>query len=120
MVSSRPGPDSSFFILEPCASANGFEIKFKDKEKRIDLKKAETALSKLGTTMSGPSVLAAKLPFEFKTQNSRLKTSITLSVYGSGRIMIKAQDRAKKMSKAHADQVAKYLLALFEKNNAIL
>jgi len=111
MAMEKKGAES-FFIIEPCTSANGFEIKFKDKEKRIDLKKAEAALSKIGTTISGPSVLAAKL--------KDADGGLTLSVYGSGRIMIKAPEGAKKMMKEEAERVAKKILALFEKNGAMV
>lgn len=70
---------SDFFIIEPCASANGVEIKLKSN--KIDLKIAEKILSKLGFTLPGSVVLVCNID-EF-----------SLTVYGSGRIMVKTDKK---------------------------
>ncbi|MBU0532932.1 hypothetical protein KKB44_05565 [Candidatus Micrarchaeota archaeon] len=93
---------SEYFVVEPCATANGFEIKFK---KAINLVKAEEAISSLGKTIaSSPIVLLAKIK------------NYSVSVYASGRIMIKSNT---KMSEKSAEQLAKKLSHAFEKEGAI-
>jgi hypothetical protein len=89
-----------FFVVEPCSSSNGIEVKLKDK--KIDLKKAENAL---------PSVGNSTVVMLSKFQN------YSLSVYASGRIMIKG---SKKISSKVGDELAKKIIALLEKNNAIV
>ena len=51
---------TEYFVVEPCASSNGFEIKLQGK--KIDLEKAEQAVAQLGSTVaSSPVVLLAKI-----------------------------------------------------------
>ena len=51
---------TEYFVVEPCATANGFEIKLKGK--KLDLEKAEKALAPLGEIMgTTPVVLLAKI-----------------------------------------------------------
>jgi hypothetical protein len=95
---------NDFFVLEPCNSAKGFEIKFK--EKRIDLKKAMGALSKLGEVIvTTPVVLLAKIE------------DCSLSVYASGRIMMKSENR---LEKKKADLLANNIAKALEKEGALI
>lgn len=77
---------SDFFILEPCTSANGVEIKFKDKP--IDLGKMERLIEEKGGTCAATTkvVLIAKL------------SGFDLSVYASGRIMVKSDKKNKEQT----------------------
>jgi hypothetical protein len=95
---------SEYFIIEPCQTANGVEIKLR--EKRIDLKKAEAAFASLGGVLgNSPVVLLAKVG------------AYSISVYGSGRMMVKGK---KKPSGKAADALARKILAALEKEGAIL
>ncbi|MFH1785362.1 MAG: hypothetical protein ABH842_02955 [Candidatus Micrarchaeota archaeon] len=89
-----------FFVVEPCSSSNGIEVKLNGK--KIDLKKAENALPSVGTS----SVVILS-----KFQN------YSVSLYASGRIMIKGN---KKISSKVGEKLAKKLIDLLEKNHAIV
>lgn len=92
-----------FFVVEPCNSSGGFEIKLR--ERRIDLARCEAALSAIGTVAGNTGiVLLAKVgPY-------------TLSVYGSGRIMVKGQRRPKR---ADVEALAGKVMSALEKEGAI-
>jgi len=92
---------SEFYVVEPCTTASGVEIKLK---KKIDIKKAERALSKHGEAAgSGGVVLLA----DFK--------GYSLSVYASGRILVKGKDVGLK----DGENLAKELIPILEKGGAI-
>ncbi|MDD5171837.1 MAG: hypothetical protein PHF60_02260 [Candidatus ainarchaeum sp.] len=94
---------SDYYVVEPCTTAKGFEIKLK--EKKIDLAKAEGALSSLGEIVGKSSVvLLVKL------------NGLSLSVYASGRMMVKG----KKASQKEADELASEICAALNKTGAIL
>ena len=95
---------SDFFVIEPCQTANGVEIKLR--EKRIDLKRAEAAFSALGRVAGNSGVvLLAKVG------------GYSISVYGSGRMMVKG---GKKPSAKSADELARRLVSALEKAGAII
>lgn len=89
-----------FFVVEPCSSSNGIEIRLK--ERKLDLEKTASLFEPVGTS---PVVLLVK----FK--------GYAVSLYSSGRIMIKG---SKKISSKVGNSLAKDLIALLEKNNAII
>ncbi len=94
---------TDYFVVEPCTTAKGIEIKLKDR--RIDLKKAEAALARSGEVVaSSPVVLLAK----FK--------GVQMSIYGSGRIMVKG---VKRTETRKVEALARELLAAFEAQGAI-
>jgi len=102
----KAGSDQ-FYIVEPCSSAGGFEIYLKGK--KIDLKKAETALSKIG--MVGAvlqAVLIAKVD------------GCALSVYASGRVMMKPGEGSKRLGKTDAQALARKLMAALDKAGALI
>lgn len=83
-----------FFLLEPCKSANGLEIKFKNKH--LDLPKISGFIEKKGG-VCGPStlvVLLAKLD------------DFELSIYASGRIMVKSKSISKDATHAFCTNLA--------------
>jgi len=93
---------SDYFVVEPCQSAGGFEIRLSGK--KIDIKKAEKVLSKIGTVAgSGPVVLLAKIK------------GLSLSVYGSGRMMVKG-----KLKAADAQAFAEEVVSALEKGGAMI
>ncbi|MEW6748139.1 MAG: hypothetical protein AB1295_00320 [Candidatus Micrarchaeota archaeon] len=94
---------SEYFIVEPCTTASGIEIKLKDH--RIDLKKAERALSKAGE-IAGTSAVVLLVSFK----------GYSISVYGSGRMMVKGKDADKKVGEA----LAKELISLLTEGGAIV
>jgi len=92
-----------YYVIEPCSSANGVEIKLKDR--RIALPAAEKALSKIGVIIASmPVVIVAKV------------RKYSVSVYGSGRIMVKA---AKKPAAKDVNALAVRLMVALEKGGAI-
>jgi hypothetical protein len=94
---------SDYFVVEPCQTAGGFEIKLKGK--RIDLGKAGEALSSRGEVMgSSPVVLLMKMG------------AYSISVYGSGRMMVKGKKLTSKAVQALAGDIVKML----EKGGAIV
>lgn len=95
---------NEYFVIEPCQSANGIEIKFK--ERRIDLKKAENAFSEIGSVIAGsPVVLLARADV------------YSVSVYGSGRIMMKSQGT---IDMEDAKAMARDIVMALEEKGAIL
>ncbi len=94
---------TDYFVVEPCTSAKGIEIKLKGK--RLDLKKAETVFARAGEVVaSSPVVLLAKY------------AGVQMSVYGSGRIMVKG---VKRTETKRVEALARELLAVLEKEGAI-
>jgi len=95
---------AGYFIVEPCNSSGGFEIKLRDR--KLDLKRCETALSEIGTVAGSTGiVLLAKVD------------DFSLSVYSSGRLMLKGRRRPKK---AEADALAQKVMSQLEKAGAII
>ncbi|MFH0737770.1 MAG: hypothetical protein V1827_03070 [Candidatus Micrarchaeota archaeon] len=93
---------SEYFVVEPCQSAGGFEIRLSGK--KIDIKKAESALSKVGEVAgSSPVVLLAKIK------------GLSLSVYGSGRMMVKG-----KLKAAEAQAFAEKIVSALENGGALI
>lgn len=93
-----------FFVVEPCASANAYEIKLRDR--LLDLKKAEKALAGLGTVAAAtPAVLLAKIG------------DYSISVYASGRLMVKGEKRLKSKD---VNELADRIMAALEKNGAVV
>jgi ribonuclease HIII len=90
-----------FFVVEPCTSSNGIEIKLKDK--KINLKKAAEVLPSIGDS---PVVMLTK--FE----------GYSVSIYASGRIMVKGNG-SKKIGAKKGSSLAKKLVLLLEKNSVI-
>jgi hypothetical protein len=89
-----------FFVVEPCTSSNGIEIKLNGK--KIDLKKAGAVLDSVGES---PVVLLAKFH------------GYSLSIYASGRIMVKGKKRIQLKS---GERLAKALMKILEKNSAVI
>lgn len=95
---------NEFFVISPCATANGVEIKLDGK--KIDMAKAGAAFARLGDVVgSSPIVLLAKTG------------GYTISVYGSGRMMVKGKLKPTEKA-AHA--LAKKIIAALEKEGALI
>ena len=95
---------NEYFVVEPCTTSNAFEIKLK--EKKLDLKKCESAITIVGEVVASmPVVMVAKVE------------DYSLSLYASGRIMVKS---AKKLRAKHVEEFAKKLMAVLEKAGAII
>lgn len=92
---------SDFYVVEPCKSSGGVEIKLK---KKIDIKKAEKALSKHGE-VAGSSPVVMLVGYK----------GYSLSVYGSGRMMVKG----KRVSLKKGEELAKELVSILEKGGAL-
>lgn len=92
---------NDFYVVEPCTTASGIEIKLK---KKIDLKKAEKAFSRHGEAAGSGGVV---LLTEYK--------GYSISVYASGRMMVKG----KKIDVKEGEQLAKELIPLLEAEGAI-
>ena len=99
---------NGFFIVEPCNSSGGFEIKLRDR--RLDLAKCDSALCSIGTVAGSTGiVILAKVD------------GFALSVYGSGRIMVKNAVRSKKKPrKPEMDALASKVMGALEKGGAII
>lgn len=94
---------TEYFVIEPCTSANGIEIKLKGKN--IDIRLAEKALFGMGASvLGGPVVTMAKLG------------GYSVSVYASGRMMVKTD---KKINAKRIEALAKKIIAAFEESGAI-
>ena len=95
---------TDYFVIEPCKTSNALEVKLK--ERRIDLKKADKALSIIGTVAaSTPVVLLAKIQ------------KYSVSVYASGRMIVKGE---KKLSSKEVKKLAREMLDVLERYGAIL
>lgn len=81
--------DRIYYLLEPCATSDAFEIKF---WKPIELKKAASALGKLGEVLAEtPAVLVMK------------SGKASLSVYATGRVI--AKNVTRKETKELAEKI---------------
>ncbi len=89
--------DLKFYIVEPCASSNAYEIKFRDK--KIDLDKVA-----VGMTLAKTPVILVSV-FE----------KCSLTIYASGRIMIKGVK-----TRDAADKLADSIVTELQKTGAIL
>lgn len=89
-----------FYAIEPCATSDAFEIRFK-KEVRIDLAKAEKALARIGEVLARTAVVLI-----FKADD------YSASVYASGRIMLK------NVTREEAERFAGRLSSALEKGGA--
>ncbi len=87
-----------YYVLEPCKSSNGFEIKFQAK---IDLDRSAEVFEPVSRSLV---VLLAKFG------------DYTLSIYSSGRIMIKSD---KRMDRKDVEHAAEEITAKLEEGNAI-
>lgn len=87
-----------YFVVEPCKSSAGFEIKLKE---RLDLALAKKALRAMGGTVAAESqvVLLAKIG------------DYNISVYGSGRMMVKSE---RKMRQAEVEELAEKIVKWLE------
>src|SRR3989338_3460192 len=85
--SNIPGP--KFYTVEPCASSNAYEIKLLDKKIILDRAGIGETIAKT------PAVLLVK--FE----------NCSLSIYASGRIMIKGIGK----EKANADSISEKIIS---------
>jgi ribonuclease HIII len=93
-----------FFVVEPCASANAYEIKLRDR--KLDLKRAEKALESLGTVAAAtPVVIIARID------------DYSVSVYASGRLMVKGEKRLKSKD---VNELADKIMSAFDKNGAVV
>ena len=95
---------NEYYIVEPCKSSNGFEIKLKNK--RFNIEKAASVLEQEGTMMGSAAVVVTGA-FE----------GCSISIYESGRVLIKGLE--KRLSHADAERISKNLMKLLEKAGAI-
>jgi len=95
---------NSYFVVEPCVTAGGFEIKFKDKD--LDLKKAANALTRIGEVI-GESQIVMLVKVDH----------YSLSVYASGKILVKSKQEIKAKD---VTELANRLTKLLEKESALL
>ncbi len=94
---------NEYFVVEPCTTSSGFEIKLKGK--KINLKKAEAVFSKLGNVAaSSPVVLLASIK------------DYSISVYASGRMLVKSE---KKLDKKSVTRLARQIVDGLEKGGSI-
>ena len=94
---------TEYYVIEPCTTANGIEIKLK--ERKIDIKSAEKALLAMGASVvSGPVVLIASIE------------GYSVSIYGSGRMMVKTE---KKIENRKVEALGKRIIQALEESGAI-
>ncbi len=91
-----------FYTVEPCATSNAFEVKFK-KDARIDIERAEKALAKLGQVLAKTAVVLVLK-----------REDCSASLYASGRIMLKG------VTREEAEALGKKLSAALEKGGAFI
>lgn len=98
---------SGYFLVEPCNSSGGFEIKLR--AGKLDLAKCEQVLGAIGSVAGSTGiVLLAKVD------------RFALSLYGSGRIMVKSATRGKKPTRAEVEKMADRLMNELEKAGAVV
>ncbi|MEK6979240.1 MAG: hypothetical protein AABW86_03380 [Candidatus Micrarchaeota archaeon] len=89
---------AKFYTVEPCASSNAYEIKLRDKKINLDHVNIGETIAKT------PAVLVSK--FE----------NCSLSIYASGRIMIKGIGK----EKANADSISEKIISELECSGALI
>lgn len=95
---------NDYYLVEPCNTAGGFEIKLKNK--KLDIKKCESTLSKIGEIIACTQiVLLAKID------------SFSVSFYASGRMMIKSD---RKIDKKPAQDLAQKIMNHLSDSEAII
>ncbi len=104
-MAEKNSSTSDFYVIEPCQTAKGIEIKLR--AKRIDLKKAESGLSAMGGEPVGSSPVVLLVKME----------GFALSIYASGRVMVKGNVRP---GSGKADEVAKELVMKLERAGALV
>lgn len=87
-----------YYVIEPCKSSNGFEIKYKNRI-NIDLAK------KVFEDSAGTSIVILT---KFNKYD--------ISIYSSGRIMIKSNE---KMEKKDIGELSRKITAMLEEVNAL-
>ncbi|HID72917.1 TPA: hypothetical protein EYP38_03160 [Candidatus Micrarchaeota archaeon] len=87
-------------LVDSCTSTNSYEVKFKNR--KIDLKKAEPALSSIGESAAVTPVV---LLFKIK--------GYAVSIYASGRMLIK------NISKQDAEALGKELVSALDEGGAV-
>lgn len=92
---NQSGP--KFYTVEPCASSNAYEIKLRDKKINLDLVEIGETIAKT------PAVLVTRF------------ANCSLSIYASGRIMIKGIGK----EKGKADEVSEKIVFALEACGAI-
>jgi hypothetical protein len=98
--------EHSYYLVEPCSSANGYEIKLKGRG--IDIEKAGKAVESIGSvSASMPVVVLAKVG------------SYSLSIYASGRVMMKRAGSGR-ITMDEARDLADLLMDALEKGGAII
>ncbi len=86
-----------YYVVEPCKTSAGFEIKLKEK---LDLAKAKKVFSKLGKVAAeSPVVLLVKID------------DYNISAYQSGRMMVKSE---RKMRQDEVEILAKRIVSELE------
>jgi len=96
---------NGYFVVEPCNSSGGFEIKLR--ERRLDLSRCEKVLENIGSVAGNTGiVLLAKVD------------DYALSVYGSGRIMVKS--KKKKPRRADMESLSSKIMDALEKGGAVI
>jgi hypothetical protein len=91
-----------FYAIEPCTSSNAFELKFRGR--MIDIHRAESALG----SPRGEIIAKTKVVLVVKFEG------LALSVYASGRIMIKG------IKKQDAESVSARIARLLEDTGALV
>ncbi len=99
--------DEPYFLVEPCNSSGGFEIKLRGR--RLDLKKCEAAFGRIGTVAGNTGVVLLAIVGDF-----------SLSVYGSGRIMVKMAAPGKKPARKDMEGLAGKIMEALGKENAFI
>lgn len=95
----------NYFVVEPCNSSGGFEIKLR--ERKLDLVVCEKVFGSIGSVVGNTGVvLLAKVD------------DYTLSVYGSGRIMVKSKRR--KPRRADIESLSSKIMDALEKGGALI
>jgi hypothetical protein len=86
-----------YYIVEPCTTSAGFEIKLRDK---LDMARAKAVFSTLGEVVAESHVvLLVKID------------DYTISAYGSGRLMVKSE---RKMNQKEIEELADRIVTELE------
>ena len=93
---------NDYFVIEPCTSSNAFEVKLKGKKFNLD--RAANAILEAGGRVGAITPVFILVSFEGNSA----------SIYSSGRMMIKCNERLKPKE---TEAIANRLMALLEKGN---